>query len=137
MTVLFEDNFDIHDPVEVHWSSSTILAIFFAASLVSAVFFGLGYSFGGAGTSKHSLTFNTAPANTSAATPTVQPAKPTPLTASTQPSPITNLAAIGNAHPAATASIRTPGCIAHGRDDPDRSRSDSCGGEKERRPRLP
>lgn len=113
MTVLFEDNFDIHDPVEVHWSSSTILAIFFAASLVSAVFFGLGYSFGGAGTSKHSLTFNTAPATTSVATPTVQPAKPTPPTASTQPSPITNLASSGSAHAAATipsaptAALRT------------------------------
>ena len=108
MTALFEDNFDVHDPVEVHWSSSTILAIFFAASLVSAVFFGLGYSFGGAGTSKHSLTFNSAPATTSAATPTVQPAKPTPLTASNQPSPITNLASNGSAHAAAAAPSTPP-----------------------------
>ncbi|HEY5254599.1 MAG TPA: SPOR domain-containing protein [Acidobacteriaceae bacterium] len=111
MTVLFEDNFDIHDPVEVHWSSSTILAIFFAASLVSAVFFGLGYSFGGAGTSKHSLTFNTAPATTSVATPTVQPTKPTPLTASTQPSPITNLASNGDAHPATTTPSTPPAAL--------------------------
>ena len=74
MTALFEENFDVHDPVEVHWSSSTILAIFFAASLVSAVFFGLGYSFGGAGTGKHSLTFNSAPASSSAAETAVQPA---------------------------------------------------------------
>ncbi|MES2220868.1 MAG: SPOR domain-containing protein [Acidobacteriota bacterium] len=99
MAVLFEENFDVRDPVEVHWSSSTILAIFFAASLVSAVFFGLGYSFGGASTSKHSLTFNTAPATTSVATPPVQPVKPTPLTASNQPSPISNIAA---AHPVTT-----------------------------------
>ena len=87
MTAFFDENFDVHDPVEVHWSSSTILAIFFAASLVSAVFFGLGYSFGGAGTSKHSLTFNTSPENSTAATPAVQPAKPTPLPVSNQPSP--------------------------------------------------
>jgi cell division septation protein DedD len=104
MTAFFEDNFDVHDPVEVHWSSSTILAIFFAASLVSAVFFGLGYSFGGAGTSKHSLTFNTAPATTSVATPTVQPAKPTPLAASNQPSPITKFTDTLDSHPAAASS---------------------------------
>lgn len=103
MTALFEENFDVHDPVEVHWSSSTILAIFFAASLVSAVFFGLGYSFGGAGTGKHSLTFNSAPASSSAAETAVQPAKPTPLTASNQPSPITNPADNGDAHPAVAA----------------------------------
>jgi hypothetical protein len=58
MATLFEEDFDVHDSVEVHWSSSTILAIFFAASLISAVFFGLGYSFGGAGAGKHSLSFN-------------------------------------------------------------------------------
>lgn len=103
MTALFEENFDVHDPVEVHWSSSTILAIFFAASLVSAVFFGLGYSFGGAGTGKHSLTFNSAPAISSAAEPAVQLAKPTSLTASNQPSPITNSASNANVDPAVTA----------------------------------
>ena len=60
MTALFEENLDLHDPVEVHWSASTILAIFFAASLISAVFFGLGYSFGGADTSKHSVAVTSA-----------------------------------------------------------------------------
>jgi cell division protein FtsN len=104
MTALFEETFDVHDPVEVHWSSSTILAIFFAASLVSAVFFGLGYSFGGAGTGKNSFTLNPAPASSTAAPSTVQAAKPTPLTASTQPSPITNLADNSNAHPVAAPS---------------------------------
>lgn len=108
MTALFEDNFDVHDPVEVHWSSSTILAIFFAASLVSAVFFGLGYSFGGAGTSKHSFAFNSAPASSSIAEPTVQPAKPTPLAASNQPTLLTNVADSGNAHPAGAASSTPP-----------------------------
>jgi cell division protein FtsN len=106
MTALFEDNFDIHDPVEVHWSSSTILAIFFAASLVSAVFFGLGYSFGGAGASKHSFALNTAPATT--ATPAVPSPKPTPLAASNQPSLLANVADRGDAHPAVAASSTPP-----------------------------
>jgi cell division septation protein DedD len=108
MTAFFEDNFDVHDPVEVHWSSSTILAIFFAASLVSAVFFGLGYSFGGAGTSKHSFTLSSSPASNTAVAPAVQPAKPTPLAASNQPSPITNLASNADAHPAATIPSTPP-----------------------------
>ncbi len=108
MTALFEENIDVHDPVEVHWSSSTILAIFFAASLVSAVFFGLGYSFGGAGTGKHSLTFTPAPASSSVAEPTAQPAKPTPLTASNQPSPITNPVDNSNVHPALAAPPTSP-----------------------------
>ena len=133
MTAFFDENFDVHDPVEVHWSSSTILAIFFAASLVSAVFFGLGYSFGGAGTGKHSLTFNTTPANSSAATPTVQPAKPTPLAASNQPSPITKFTDTLDTHPAC-CSIHAPGCIASGCDDSHRSRCSSGSGKEERTP---
>jgi cell division protein FtsN len=68
MTALYEENLDLHDPVEVHWSASTILAIFFAASLISAVFFGLGYSFGGADTSKHSVAVTAA--NISSSSPT-------------------------------------------------------------------
>lgn len=111
MTALFEENFDVHDPVEAHWSSSTILAIFFAASLVSAVFFGLGYSFGGAGSGKHSLPFNSAAVNSSVAEPTFPPAKPTPLTASNQPSPIVNFADNGNAHPSVTAPSTPPGAL--------------------------
>lgn len=54
MTRFCEDDFDVPDPVEVHWSAKTILSIFFAASLISALFFGLGYSLGGAATSKRS-----------------------------------------------------------------------------------
>jgi DedD protein len=105
MTALFEENINVHDPVEVHWSSSTILAIFFAASLVSAVFFGLGYSFGGAGTGKHSISFNSSPANNSPVEPTVAAAKATPLSASNKPSPLATVAE--NVHalpPAATPS---------------------------------
>lgn len=43
---------DVMETTEVHWSTGTILAVFFAASLISAVFFGLGYSFGRGGTTK-------------------------------------------------------------------------------------
>lgn len=46
---------DVMETTEVHWSTGTILAVFFAASLISAVFFGLGYSFGGGGTAKPAL----------------------------------------------------------------------------------
>ena len=104
MTALFEENFDFQDPVEVHWSTSTILAIFFAASLVSAVFFGLGYSFGGAETGKHSLAFNSTPPISSAAQPAPQLAETAPFSASNQPSPTTNLADNVHAHPAAIAA---------------------------------
>ncbi|MGH9617827.1 MAG: SPOR domain-containing protein [Acidobacteriaceae bacterium] len=55
MTRFCEDDFDVPDPVEVRWSAKTILSIFFAASLISALFFGLGYSLGGATTSRRSV----------------------------------------------------------------------------------
>ena len=45
MSVL-EQSFDLQDTAEVHWSGKTVMAVFFAITLVSAVFFGLGYSFG-------------------------------------------------------------------------------------------
>jgi cell division septation protein DedD len=111
MTAWFDEEFDAHDPVEVHWSSSTILAIFFAASLVSAVFFGLGYSFGGAGTGNHSFTFNTAPADTSAAEPTVPLVKPNPLPASNQPSPTSISASNPNVPLATTAPAKLPSAL--------------------------
>ncbi len=60
MTALCDQDLDLHDSVEVHWSTSTILAIFFAASLISAVFFGLGYSFGGFGAARHSVALTSA-----------------------------------------------------------------------------
>jgi cell division protein FtsN len=108
MTAWLDEEFEAHDSVEVHWSSGTILAIFFAASLVSAVFFGLGYSFGGSGTGTRSFTFNTAPANTSAAEPTVPVANTAPLTASNRPSPLATGASIGNFHPAVPAPSMPP-----------------------------
>lgn len=108
MTAWFEEEFDLHDPVEVHWSPSTILTIFFAASLVSAVFFGLGYSFGGVGSSGHSFTFNSAPASNSAAAAAVPLAKATPLAASNRPSPASTVASNGNVHPVAAASSTPP-----------------------------
>ena len=55
MAAVLEENFDLSDVAEVHWSTNTILAIFFASSLISAVFFGLGYSFGRGGTAKSAI----------------------------------------------------------------------------------
>jgi DedD protein len=52
MQALWEENLEASDVAEVHWSTGTILAVFFAASLISAVFFGLGYSFGRGGTAR-------------------------------------------------------------------------------------
>ena len=45
MTTL-EQSFQMQDAAEVHWSGKTVMAVFLAITLVSAVFFGLGYSFG-------------------------------------------------------------------------------------------
>lgn len=50
MTACLEEKLETMDTTEAHWSVGTVLAIFFAASLISAVFFGLGYSLGGGGT---------------------------------------------------------------------------------------
>lgn len=69
MTALCDQDLDVHDSVEVHWSTGTILAIFFAASLISAVFFGLGYSFGGVGTSKHPVDIDSAETSGNSAGP--------------------------------------------------------------------
>jgi cell division septation protein DedD len=45
MTAL-EQPFQMQDAAEVNWSGKTVMAVFLAITLVSAVFFGLGYSFG-------------------------------------------------------------------------------------------
>jgi DedD protein len=52
MSTLWEEQLEVVDAMEVQWGISTIMAIFFAASLISAVFFGMGYSFGRGGTLK-------------------------------------------------------------------------------------
>lgn len=52
MTNLWEENLEGLDVAQVHWSTSTILTIFFAASLISALFFGLGFTFGHGGTAQ-------------------------------------------------------------------------------------
>jgi cell division septation protein DedD len=108
MTALYEENFDVHDHVEVHWSSSTILAIFFAASLVSAVFFGLGYSFGGAGTGKHPFASNALPSTNSAAASPGLPAQPTPSAPSNKPSPFARTADTVKPLPLQNASSTPP-----------------------------
>ncbi len=41
-----EQSFDLPDAAEMHWSGKTVMAVFLSITLVSAVFFGLGYSFG-------------------------------------------------------------------------------------------
>lgn len=46
MPAVFEERLEAVELAEVHWSTGTILALFFATTLVSAVFFGLGYSLG-------------------------------------------------------------------------------------------
>lgn len=108
MTALFEENIDIHDPVEVHWGTSTILAIFFAASLVSAVFFGLGYSFGGAGTSMRPLATNSVQTSSNAAGSTVLPVPSKPADVSNKPSPIAYVAENVNTHPSENAQTTHP-----------------------------
>ena len=55
MTALWEEQLETLDMGETYWSASTILAVFFAASLISAVFFGLGYTFGRGGAAKPAL----------------------------------------------------------------------------------
>lgn len=55
MSALWDEKLEGMDTAEVHWGAGTILAIFFASSLVSAVFFGLGYSFGRGGTAKPAI----------------------------------------------------------------------------------
>jgi cell division septation protein DedD len=49
---VWEESLEAMDAVEAHWGAGTILTLFFATTLVSAVFFGLGYSFGRGGTAK-------------------------------------------------------------------------------------
>ncbi len=70
MPTLLEETLEVVDAAEVHWGTSTILAIFFAACLISACFFGLGYSFGRGGTAKAvsgaAFTESAAPAEVSA-----------------------------------------------------------------------
>jgi cell division protein FtsN len=41
-----EQPFDLQETADVHWSGKTVMAVFLSITLVSAVFFGLGYSFG-------------------------------------------------------------------------------------------
>ena len=49
MTPTWEENMEDLEAVEAQWSTSTVLTVFFAAALISALFFGLGFSFGRGG----------------------------------------------------------------------------------------
>lgn len=108
MAALCEEDLDVHDLVEAHWSTSTILAIFFAASLISAVFFCLGYSFGGADVSKRSVAVNSAPTSSnSTGSGTMQ----MPLNHATElsrPGVIANAAGTVSAHAAENAASKMP-----------------------------
>lgn len=52
MTTVYEEDLEISNAAEVHWSTSTILTMFFAASLISALVVGLGFSYRRNGTQK-------------------------------------------------------------------------------------
>lgn len=108
MTALFEENLELHDPVEVHWSASTILAIFFAASLISAVFFGLGYSFGGAGTARHSVAVASADTSSSSTGSAVPQAPPINAAALNKPAVIAQAAGSASANLADGARSTPP-----------------------------
>lgn len=73
MPAVWEENLDGLDAVEAHWGTGTILTIFFATTLVSALFFGLGYSFGRGGTPK---SVTAVPAGAGASEPAMPAAKP-------------------------------------------------------------
>jgi cell division septation protein DedD len=108
MTALFEEDLELHDPVEVHWGASTILAIFFAASLISAVFFGLGYSFGGAGTTRHSVAVASADTSSSSTESVVPQTPPTHAAALSKPAVIAKAAGSASANPADGARSTPP-----------------------------
>lgn len=52
MTHAWEENSDGLDVAEVRWSTGTILSVFFAATLISALFFGMGFTFGHGGSAE-------------------------------------------------------------------------------------
>ncbi|MGO8719489.1 MAG: SPOR domain-containing protein [Acidobacteriaceae bacterium] len=108
MAALCEEDLDVHDPVEVHWSTSTILAIFFAASLISAVFFGLGYSFGGAGTSKHSVAINSAPTSSNSTGSAVLQTPSHQAAELSRPAAVANTAGNVGTHAAESAPSKMP-----------------------------
>ena len=73
MPAVWEENLEGMDAAEAHWTTGTILALFFAACLVSAVFFGLGYSFRRGGTVTPGLE-SVGNTSAAAATETAKPA---------------------------------------------------------------
>src|SRR6185437_1997332 len=76
MSALWDEKLEGIDTAEVHWGAGTILAIFFASSLVSAVFFGLGYSFGRGGTAKSAINMTLSHVETPALVTSSTPASP-------------------------------------------------------------
>lgn len=109
MATLWEERLEFPDSSEVHWSTSTVMAVFMAASLVSAVFFGLGYSFGRGGNLKPVFTQAAAVKSApplampkSAPGPAVHPA----LLSASVPTPVVHPAAPNTSAPREVASLR-------------------------------
>ena|GEM_PF-7055824 len=61
-TALQEEEPGTCDAAETRWHPGSILVFFFAASLISAVVFGLGYSFGRRGTARAEMSYGSVPA---------------------------------------------------------------------------
>lgn len=74
------------ESTEVHWSTGTILTVFFASSMITALFFGLGYSFGRGGGPSQPLTPMSGNAADHAAVSATEPSRHVQFDASFQPS---------------------------------------------------
>jgi DedD protein len=114
MATLWEEKLEFPDASEVHWSTRTIMTVFIAASLISAVFFGLGYSFGRGGTSKATLNTSASQITNSPAFASEQPPqqstiKPVLRQVATLPTPIPLRAA----DPGATAAFHSSQSVLH------------------------
>ncbi len=118
MSILFEEVESAEN--ELHFSPGVILAIFMGITLVSAVFFGLGYSFGRTGNTsqlQHTLlTFgHSAPAPTAVAIPSPETPAISASSAMQEPSTTLNTAPVAvatqtqpiHAQPAATLASAT------------------------------
>jgi len=116
MSALWDEKLD-GDAAEVHWSVGTILAIFFASSLVSAVFFGLGYSFGRGGSAKP-INFSLSHAGSAAAitqrvAPVTQEHTAVPALATKAPAVLIRPEPIQTTKAEAPATALTPAVVAH------------------------
>lgn len=103
MNGLLEHQLHCIDSAEAHWSTGTILTVFFAASMVTALFFGLGYSFGRGGSARPEI----ADATATAATPTPPAVHPT-----ASPDRSSAIAASGHLQPVTVRTVTSGAAIA-------------------------